>query len=504
MFESLESRQLFSATPILTYPAPAAVVSDALSIINATPAQVVANAADNVASGAAPTQAMLDLIEYHEGYSLSIYPDASGVPTLGIGLKLTGGNSTTAESALEEAGVNFSDLVQDWGSIKSLWVSQHHPLSALKDTSPLWAKFVAQNPSVADPVLTSAQATTAFSDAVAGKIAAASAFFQSYDQVFTAEPDFSLLDRDPQIAIVDLAYHVDDFDKYKSLVVQLATGGVLGGVYGNVNVTSNFNSAAKQFHSSALGSVNGARDDQELLLHGDDFRAFPPLQTTIVTYQRQVGAIAYDPENAFGQNIIVPDRDLSFTSSDPRAVKTSVNSSILSILSYVGLRTGTFQITLSVPRLSLSETTMVMIAPRPVATWDAEGTKPNVNGKRSISGELLYNDDQGVVAGPYFGFDGTFRVPNGPAKAFSVELINNFPPYVFQVHVGQYGPDDNVDTIALGADVWTSGTVTITMLVGDYVAGTFSAGPDDSSGQPGTISGSFAGYMNTDMRDGLI
>lgn len=146
MIESLETRRLFSKTPLLLYPCPASVASDALSIINATPAEVVASASGNVASGQAPSQAMLDLIEYHEGYSLSIYPDASGVPTVGVGLKLVNSNESFATAALNAAGVSYSDLVQDWNSIKSLWVSQHHPLASLKDTSPLWALFVGTKP----------------------------------------------------------------------------------------------------------------------------------------------------------------------------------------------------------------------------------------------------------------------------------------------------------------------------------------------------------------------
>ena len=50
MIESLEKRQLFSKIPLLLYPAPNSVASDALSIINATPAEVVASASGHVAS----------------------------------------------------------------------------------------------------------------------------------------------------------------------------------------------------------------------------------------------------------------------------------------------------------------------------------------------------------------------------------------------------------------------------------------------------------------------
>ena len=463
MIEFLEPRRLFSKIPLLLYPAPSTVASDALSIINATPTQVVASASRHVGSGQAPTQAMLDVIEYHEGYSLSIYPDSHGVPTVGVGIKLNSSNASFATAALAAAGVSYSALAADWSNIKSLFVSQHHPLASLKDTSPLWARFVEQNPSVADPVLTSTQATTAFSSAVSAKLETEATFIGAYA--------FFSLDRDPQIALTDFAYHVADIRKYESLLSQIEG-------YGNQNNGTDYSLVAKQLRPISLGSVQRARDDQTLAKHGEDASSLAG-QSTITLFVNESDGVGATPTNAFGQSIVLPAAKLKWTGSIVGII--SVKPDGFGGLSILGLRAGTTDLTFTDSPAALSLTVRVTVLPHSSATvtWQASGTNPDVDGAFSVPGKIVFTSDALAPRWVYstIQVDATVVSSNDGSQQLSFSLQS--APYSA--------------TITLGSDKWDSATVDIIAMDGFDIAGTFSAGPNDSSGQQGSISGSFSG-----------
>lgn len=479
MFEPLESRRLFSQIPLLLYPCPSAVATAAQSIINAAATAVVASAGQSVASGQAPSQAMLDVIEYHEGYSLSIYPDLSGVPTVGIGLKLDSRNASFATAALNAAGVSYSDLAQDWSSIKSLWVSQHHPLADLKDTSSLWAQFVSQNPSMADPVLTASQASAAFNYAVSAKLTTTAAFFGS---------QFYMLDRDPQIALVDVAFHVANITKYKALAVQIEGNETQ---YYDIFATD-YNLAAKQITPPAAGSHRRALDDQELMKHGDDPTSIdiPPSVTFAVGHSATLQA---NPENAFGQIISLPPSALKWTKSVAGIISLTATPNGLELHA---LRLGTINMTVTDSSTSTSATASVTVAPPGQVTWQASGTHPDVDGTFSATGKIQFVSP--IPNLPALEITAVADLHNSTSKRaiLSIQISTTFGGIGIGqgVHPG-YG---TVVSIALGSDVWESGSVDITTIDDNtgYLAGTFMAGPNDLDGQVGSIFGSFSGTFN--------
>ena len=473
MIESLETRRLFSKMPVLLYPAPAAVASDALSIINATPTQVVASAAGHVGSGQAPTQAMLDVIEYHEGYSLSIYPDSHGVPTVGVGIKLNSSNASFATAALAAAGVSYSALAAGWSNIKSLFVSQHHPLKALKDTSPRWAEFVAQNPSVADDVLTAPQATAAFEQAVTAKLTAAAAFFGT---------QFYELDRDPQIALVDLAYHVADITKYRKLGSQ---------IQGNAQNATDYTLAAKQLRPVAIGRIERAFDDQELMKHGEDSSSIG-IPASVTIEMGQSATLPVTATGAFGKNIILTGGDLTVTEpvADTLAFKATQSG-----IAIHGLRQGTVDLSVTERSTPTTAVTAVTVAPLGRVTWQTTGTNPDEDGAFSAPAKIAFISHTGLLGDYDFAITAVSDRRNSESGqvALSIQVsLNNSTPYpgVF---------------ISLGNDNWESGTVETTTrdLYTNYIAGTFTAGPNDLGGQVGSISGSFSGVAMYITRKGF-
>ena len=475
MIESLETRRFFSTTPL--YPAPSSVVSDALSIINATPVEVVASAAGNVASGQAPTQAMLDVIEYHEGYSLYIYPNASGVPTVGIGLTLGSGDASLSTAALNAAGVSYSALVQDWNSVKALWVSQHHPLRSLKDTSPLWARFVEQNPSVADPVLTSFQASTAFNYAVTTKLAAAAMFFGT---------PFYDVDRDPQIALVDLAYHVPDITKYRKLAAD---------IQGNSVQSTNYALTAKQVHgtTNAPDTMQWTHDDQELVVDGEYPSSIGLTEPVTLVPGQKITLLLDGPYSpwysigAFGKGIILPISDFSWSlSADGIILAKEVGNG----LQLHALRSGTVELALADRVSSTAAIPKLVVAASPQVSWQATETDPDIDGPFSAPGKITDTLDElvpGSVSLEISAAEGgsNLDIILDPLESIDTQTYNDNSAYI---------------RITSGLDVWYSGVIDLTTLddVSGYAAGTFTAGPNDASGQPGVISGSFSGVLTSE------
>lgn len=479
MIESLETSRLFSQIPLLVYPCPSAVATDAQSIINAAPAAVVASAGQSVASGQAPSQAMLDVIEYHESYSLSIYPDSSGVPTVAVGLKLDSNDASFATAALSAAGVSYSDLAEDWSSIKSLWVSDRYPLADLKDTSPLWALFVEQNPSVATPVLTASQAAAAFNSAVSTKMAAAAAFFG---------PQFYLLDRDPQIALVDLAFYVADIKKYTALASQ---------IQGNDQHATNYTLAAKQITPLALGSLQRARDDQQLMDHGEDASSIIISPSSATFPLGESATLVANPSGAFGKGIILPASDLKWTESVAEIVTMKVTKAGIELSS---VHVGATNLSVTAGTASTTATAPITVKPRPMVTWQESGYELEVNGTFSTVGttKLVYSPLPPQYEILVTAVAGGTQQSQGPLK-FSLSITpGELEPFAVGAYAG------GLVGITIGNDDFAACSVDITSYDPSthFVAGTFSGGLTGDFPPPpeneGSVSGSFSGTFSAE------
>ena len=432
---------------------------------------------------------MLDVIEYHEGYSLSIYPDSAGVPTVGVGLKLDSSDASFTSAALAAAGVSYSDLLQDWSNIRALFISQHYPIKALRDTSPLWAKFVAQNPSVADDVLTGSQATSTFEQAVTAKLTAAAAFFgtQFYD-----------LDRDPQIASVDLAYHVADITRFGSLARQIN-----GKITDSIGVfATNYILVGRQISAPAVGSVQRAVDDQDLMEHGEDPSTLSLPETVTLPVGRSA-TLSADAGNAFGQIIILLRSALEYTTSAIGIVTSKVATNRVEIQA---LREGTTQLTVTDRSTSITAIASVIVAPAPRITWQTSGTYPDVDGTYSGVASVRSITYVGVPLEPdSYGLKITASAKRSFVLDISTFELENISIGTYVSSYSLASPSDLLvqhASIAVGADMWSACIINITSYDQntDFIAGSFSGVSGGLNGEPvqtGSVSGSFSGIFSS-------
>jgi hypothetical protein len=367
-------------------------------------------------------------------------------------------------------------LVQDWNSIESLWLAQHYPLRDLKDTSPLWARFVLKNPSVANPVLTSSQASAAFNAEVGVKLAAAAAFFG---------PQFYLLDRDPQIALVDTAFHVPDITEFKDLASQ---------IQGNEEQATNYTSAAKQvnFGAAAPGSLRRMRDDQQLMKHGADASSIILGSPNATLYAGQVTYVVTKPIGAFGKSIILPPSELKWTTSVRNVVTVKRANDGINL---TGVHAGTTTLDLIAGPASTSASCEIAVLPSGVINWQATNTSPDVDGTFSTSAKI---HDGSYWFGPHgpltYGLAVT-AIANGSQEQLGLSLdISGLPS---PIQIASYGATAvGATSITLGTNViFSDCIITITSLnpKAHFIAGTFTGTPGDQTSQPGSISGSFAG-----------
>jgi hypothetical protein len=246
-----------------------------------------------VTSGGAPSQAMLNVIESHSSYSLYVYPDSLGNPTIGCGLNL---NAANAQALLSQAGLDYSSIIASWTSTQSLWTRQGHKLSILKDTSPKWKAFVAANPSVTTPVITDSQAQALLSAQTSAWISTAAGYFGS---------QFYSLDRDPQIAVVDFTAAVPSLAGSKA-AAKLAT---------YISAAATDYTKASQSISITGNAKARQADDRKLLLDGEFPTEFTVSSLTLK--KGTSGNLVITTTNAFGKAIVLSTKKYSLVSSQP-------------------------------------------------------------------------------------------------------------------------------------------------------------------------------------------
>jgi hypothetical protein len=306
--EPLEGRVLLSASPCA---APADVTNSALGMIDAAPAQVL-KTAGNALTGpqSTPDPAALDFVEYHQGLSLYVYPDATGHPTLGSGLNLDStGGATGADTLLAGIGLSYSDILASWTATRQLWVHQGHALSQLKTGTAgqlkAWLKFIAQNPAVTTPVITDDQATQLLNNA---------ALAYSDQLVTTIGPEFYRLDLGPQTALIDLAFSTGGVSRLPRLIAA---------IQGNASNATDYAKAATDMPLTA--PVNSAiwhrqSDDRALMRQGEfptTLTLQPPSPTMSAGESQQ---LILTIQNSQSKNILLASNKFSYASASPSNV----------------------------------------------------------------------------------------------------------------------------------------------------------------------------------------
>ncbi len=316
--ESIERKIYFSGS---VYSAPVDAAASALASINASPSEVLRTAANGVgAPDATPDPATANLIEYHDGLSLYVYPDGAGHPTVGVGLNLdrTGGASG-ADTLLAAAGLNYDSILTSWTSTKQLWVQKGHSLNQLKTGTAAqiknWFKFVDQSPSVTEPVITEADANRLLADSIGATVSGVGG---------SVGPAFYELDRDPQIALIDLAFHANGTAGFTKLVAELrgdATGATDYAAAADTIVLAN--------EAADVTTASRFSDDRVLMRHGE----FPTTLTLSPSSETLAPGVSLQldlsQQNSRGKKILLASDKFTYSTAAPEIASVNDEGLVL-------------------------------------------------------------------------------------------------------------------------------------------------------------------------------
>jgi hypothetical protein len=248
----------------------------------------------------------------------------------------------------------------------------------------------------------------------------------------------------------------------------------------------------------ALGSSHRALDDQELIEHGDDATSIAiPESATLAL--GQVAAVAVSAAGAFGKSIIVPVGDLKWTQTVVGIIDAKVTKAGTELHA---LRQGATSLTITDGVTSTAATVSITVAPPASVSWQTAATHPNVDGAFSTRGNMSFISYAHLLGQAEFELTAAADLHHPGAE--KVKLSIDIAPYSGGFELPGTYNDQLADIllISLGSDVWEAGSVDFTTydVNTNYVAGTFEAGPNDPSGQLGSIIGSFSGIVESVIR----
>ena len=235
---------------------------------------------------------MAEVIAYHEKFRDYVYSDSDvpPVPTVGYGLNVAASgphnNKAFATKALAAAGLKYSDVMKSYNA----------------------------NPQSKTPVITPAQAWTVLLYTIYVKFNAAQGNYKS---------EFYKLDRDPQIALVDM--------KYQGVLSTPALRAEIQGSNSD-NAGTNYTAAANDLSSISFQGDSGRQsDDMTLLMHGNYATTF-----TIAPIALDVGgteALNVTANGAKGKPIILDPSAVTFSSSDDQTATVDGDGMVTGVAS---------------------------------------------------------------------------------------------------------------------------------------------------------------------------